>query len=236
MKFTRATWLFNRSSLPSRPEFSLTVHYTYDHMWQITVNRNSEDSLLIHNFQPWQRLSRNPIKSSTIVLNRYWNIYSFRPQFNQCCMNLPNCFPDGLKCLLLAWKLCPKFLLPKKRISALSLLIKQSYAANTIDNIIVDVNRHCEGALNYANDNLACPPHVEYPTRTDQDLYKLDDLRWRVIWFVHMETTVLFGRAISVGQLQVIVLSDNDVWNKCINTCIQPLLSLYSLWRRRTFA
>ena len=74
MKFTRATWLFNRSSLPSRPEFSLTVHYTYDHMWQITVNRNSEDSLLIHNFQPWQRLSRNPIKSSTIVLNRYWNI------------------------------------------------------------------------------------------------------------------------------------------------------------------
>ena len=89
-----------------------------------------------------QRLSVNPIKSSTIVLNRYWNIYSFRPQFNQCCMNLPNCFPDGLKCLLLPWKLCPKFFLTKKRISALPLVINQSYAANNIDNIIVDVNRH----------------------------------------------------------------------------------------------
>ena len=39
-----------------------------------------------------------------------------------------------------------------------------------IDNIIVDVTRHREGALNYANNNLACLPHVEYPTRTDQDL------------------------------------------------------------------
>ena len=57
------------------------------------VNRNSEDSLLIHIFQSWQRLSGNPIKSSTIELNRYLNIYSFRPQFNQCFMNLPNCFP-----------------------------------------------------------------------------------------------------------------------------------------------
>ena len=53
---------------------------------------------------------------------------------------------------------------------ALPLLIKQSYAAN---NIVV-VDRHREGALKYANDNLACLPLVEYPTRTDQDLYKLD--------------------------------------------------------------
>ena len=58
------------------------------HIWQVTVNRDSEDSLLIHNFQPWQRSSGNSIKSSTIVLNRYWNIYSFRPQFNQYCMFL----------------------------------------------------------------------------------------------------------------------------------------------------
>ena len=34
-----------------------TVNYTYDHIWQVTVNRNSEDSWLIHNFQPWQQLS-----------------------------------------------------------------------------------------------------------------------------------------------------------------------------------
>ena len=75
----------------------------------------------------------------------------------------------------LPWKLCPKFLLTKKRISALPLLIKQRYAANNIDKIIVDVNRHRYGALNYANDNLACLPFVEYPTHTDyQDLYKLD--------------------------------------------------------------
>ena len=57
-----------------------TVHYTYDHIWQITVDRNSEDCLLILNFKPWQRLSGNRIKSCTIVLNRYWNIYSFQPQ------------------------------------------------------------------------------------------------------------------------------------------------------------
>ena len=31
---------------------------------------------------------------------------------------------------------------PCEEISALPLLIKQSYAANNIDNIIVDVNRH----------------------------------------------------------------------------------------------
>ena len=62
---------------PCRPESSLTVHYTYDHIWQVAVNRNSEAGLLIHNFQPWQRLSGNPIKLSTAVLNRYWNIFSF---------------------------------------------------------------------------------------------------------------------------------------------------------------
>ena len=36
----------------------------------------------------------------------------------------------------------PEILLAKKRISALPLLIKQSYEANNIDNIIVDVNRN----------------------------------------------------------------------------------------------
>ena len=46
------------------------------HIWQVTVNRNSEESLLVHNFQPWQRSSGNSIKSSTIALNRYWNLYS----------------------------------------------------------------------------------------------------------------------------------------------------------------
>ena len=88
--------LFDNTSLPDHFDarktcLALRVHITtcrrqihcslHIHVWQVTVNRNS-DSLLIHNFQPWQRSSGNSIKSSTIVLNRY----SFRPQFNQPCM------------------------------------------------------------------------------------------------------------------------------------------------------
>ena len=135
-KFTRATWLLISS-------LKLGIGNNTDHC-------SSKCSLLqpssIATFTPsnlsflWK--GNSIIKSSTIVLNRYWNTCSFRPQFNQCCMNLPNCFPDGLHCLLLLWKLCPKFLLAKKQISALPLLVKQSYAANNIDSIIVDVNRH----------------------------------------------------------------------------------------------
>ena len=63
---------------------------------------------------------------------------------------------------------------PGRNLGEHRLVRSSGYAANNIDNIIVDVNRHCEGALNYANDNLACLPHVGYPTRADQDLYKLD--------------------------------------------------------------
>ena len=53
---------------PSRPEFSLTVHYTYDHIWQVAVNRISEDSLPIHNSIIWKSH-----KMEYNYANRYWN-------------------------------------------------------------------------------------------------------------------------------------------------------------------
>ena len=78
---THEGYISRRTTRAPRQIFSL-----FTHMASHRQSLNSENSLLIHNLKPWQRSSGNSITSSAIVLNRYWNIYSFRPQFNQCCM------------------------------------------------------------------------------------------------------------------------------------------------------